>query len=240
MQRRKRIALYGGSFDPVHVGHEAVARELSRLFALDEVLFIPAHLAPHKRGREVTPALHRHAMLALATQGEPRFRVSTVELDAPERPYTVETLARFTETLGEAARLFFVMGADSWAEITTWREWERVLTLTDQLVVTRPGYEIETGHVTEAIRRRVVDVRGASPEEVAAKLGASQEARIYITDAARVEAASTDIRRAAAEGRGAELAALVAPPVAEYINKYGLYREGSGAESFDAGTNRKH
>lgn len=240
MQRRKRIALYGGSFDPVHVGHEAVARELSRLFALDEVLFIPAHVAPHKRGRRVSSPLHRYAMLALATQSEPRFRVSTVELDAPERPFTVETLTSLVGLYGEGVRLFFVMGADSWEEITTWREWERVLTLTDQLVVTRPGYEIGTAHVTSAIRGRVADVRGASPEEVAAALEAPGGARIYLTDAARVEAASTDIRRAAAEGKGAELAALVAPPVAEYINKYGLYREGSGTESFDAGTNRKH
>jgi nicotinate-nucleotide adenylyltransferase len=240
MQRRKRIALYGGSFDPVHVGHAAVARELTRLFALDEVLFIPAHVAPHKRGRRVSAPLHRYAMLALATQGEPRFRASTVELDAPERPFTVDTLTGLLDSYGEGVRLFFVMGADSWAEITTWREWERVLTLTDQLVVTRPGYEIETGHVTGAIRERVSDVRGASPEEVAGVLEASTGARIYLTDAARVEAASTDIRRAAAEGKGAELAALVAPPVAEYINKYGLYREESGAEFFDAGTNRKH
>ncbi len=242
MKRRKRIALYGGSFDPVHVGHTAVARELSRLFALDGVLFIPAHLAPHKRGRKVSAPLHRHAMLALATQGEPRFRVSTLELDAPERPFTVDTLSRLLELYGPDARLFFVMGADSWAEITTWREWERVLTLTDQIVVTRPGYELETTHVTEAIRERVSDVRGASTEEVAAALEASaDETRIYLTDAARVEAASTDIRRAAGDARRwAELASLVAPPVAEYINKHGLYREGNGAEFFDAGTNRTH
>ena len=115
-----------------------------------------------------------------------------------------------------------------------------MLTLTDQLVVTRPGHEIETAHVTEEIRGRVSDVRGASPAEVAGVLEASEGARIYFTDAALVEAASTDIRRAASEGRGAELAALVAPPVADYINKYGLYREESGAEFFDAGTNRKH
>ena len=94
------MALYGGTFDPVHVGHTALARRLLELFALDEVLFIPAHVAPHKRGREVSPALHRYAMLALATQGEERFRVSTVELDEPESPYTVGTLARFVETTG--------------------------------------------------------------------------------------------------------------------------------------------
>lgn len=241
MERRKRIALYGGSFDPVHVGHTAVARELLRLFGLDEVLFIPAHVAPHKRGRKVGSPLHRHAMLALATQGEPRFCISTVELDAPERPFTVETLASLLGAYGERSRLFFVMGADSWTEITTWREWEKVLTLTDQLVVTRPGYEIETGHVTAEIRERILDVRGAVPEKIAATLEAARHAtHIYLTDAALVEAASTDVRRAADEGRAELLVSLVAPPVAEYINKYGLYREGSGTKFFDAGTNQKH
>jgi nicotinate-nucleotide adenylyltransferase len=122
---RRRIAVYGGTFDPVHVGHAAVARSLLELFGLDELLFVPAFVAPHKRDRRVSPAFDRHAMLALATQGERRLRVSTVELSAPERPYTVETLTRFREGFGETARLFFVMGADSWEEITTWREWRR-------------------------------------------------------------------------------------------------------------------
>ena len=171
--RRRRIALYGGTFDPVHVGHIAVARNLSELFALDEVLFIPAHVAPHKRSATVSPALHRHAMLALATQHEARLRISTVELDAPEKPYTVDTLARFQSETGAAARLFFIMGADSWEEIATWREWERVLTMTDQLIVTRPGYALTARHVSESIRERMVDVRGASREVVAREVEAA-------------------------------------------------------------------
>src|SRR5436305_3341473 len=112
---KRRIALYAGTFDPVHVWHMAVARSLLSLFALDEVLFIPAYVAPHKRERRVSPALDRYAMLALATQGEECFRVSTVEMEAPERPYTVNTLSSFCESMGDA-RLFFVMGADSWEE----------------------------------------------------------------------------------------------------------------------------
>src|SRR5881275_566702 len=236
----RRIALYGGTFDPVHAGHMAVARGLLLLFALDEVLFIPAYVAPHKRDRRVTPALDRHAMLALATQGEEHFRVSTVELEAPERPYTVNTLSSFCEGLGGAARLFFVMGADSWEEITTWREWERVLTLTDHLVVTRPGYELPTEHVTPAIRERIVDVRGASREAVEGKLEEGQETRIYLTDAANVEAAATAVRAVVGRGAWDELVALVAPPVAEYIRKYGLYREADGTEFSDAGIKETH
>jgi nicotinate-nucleotide adenylyltransferase len=238
----RRIALYGGTFDPVHAGHLAVARGLLLLFALDEVLFIPAYVAPHKRDRRISPALDRHAMLALATQGEEHFRVSTVELEAPGRPYTVETLSGFCESLGGGARLFFVMGADSWEEITTWREWERVLTLTDQLVVTRPGYELSTAHVTPSIRERVVDVRGQTREQVGRALEEEEGrgARIYLTDAANVDAAATDIRAVVGRGAWDELGALVAPPVAEYIRKYGLYRGADGTEFSDAGIKETH
>ena len=237
----RRIALYGGTFDPVHAGHLAVARGLLLLFALDEVLFIPAYVAPHKRGRRVSPPLHRHAMLALATQGERRFRVSSVELEAPERPYTVETLTRFQQSAeAESSRLFFVMGADSWEEITTWREWERVLTMCDQLVVTRPGHGLGTAHVTEEIRGRIVDARGASRELVEGELARASGTRIYLTDVARVDLSATDVRTAAGTGRAGALEGLVAPAVAEYISKYELYGEGNGAEFSDAGTNRTH
>jgi nicotinate-nucleotide adenylyltransferase len=237
---RRRIAIYGGTFDPVHVGHEAVARNLTELFGLDGVIFVPAFVAPHKRGRKVSPAFDRHAMLALATQGVGSFRVSTAELSSPERPYTVETLAGFCERFGESARLFFVMGADSWEEITTWREWERVLALTDQLVVTRPGYELPTGHVTGAVRARIVDVRGATRGRVEGELSKGEGPRVYLTDAANVRAAATDIRAAVARGEWGVLDSLVAPAVAEYIRKYGLYRETDGTEFSDAGIKGTH
>jgi nicotinate-nucleotide adenylyltransferase len=237
---RSRIAIYGGTFDPVHVGHTAVARSLLELFGLDEVLFVPAFVAPHKRDRKVSPAFDRHAMLALATQDEGRFRVSTVELSAPEKPYTVETLTRFCETLGETARLFFVMGADSWEEITTWREWERVLSLTDHLVVTRPGYELPAGHVTEAVRERMVDVHGATREHVESELEKDEGPRIYLTDAVSVRVAATDVRAAVARGDWAALGELVVPAVAEYIRKYGLYRKTDGTEFSDAGIKGTH
>jgi nicotinate-nucleotide adenylyltransferase len=222
----RRIALYGGTFDPVHEGHMAVAEGLSKLFALDEVLFIPAYVAPHKRKGVVTPALHRHAMLALATQARDDFRVSTAELDQPERPYTWETLSRMRETLGSEAAVFFVMGADSWADITTWREWERVLSLSNHIVVTRPGYELGTDHVTPEVRERIVDLRGGPKEEAAR--GIDDEGggpKIYVTDAVQLDVSATAIRGAVREGREGDWAKLVPPPVADYIRKYGLYEE---------------
>ena len=223
----KRIALYGGTFDPVHDGHLAVARELGARFKFDEVLFIPAHVAPHKRAA-AAPASpwHRHAMLALATQGEPGWRVSTVELEAPERPYTVETIARLRADYGgrggAGVRLFFVMGADSWAEITTWREWERLLAISDHVVVTRPGYEIEAAHVGAAARARIVDLRGAGVGRAEDWLNDEAGPRIFFSDAVMLGISSTGVRRAARAGGGG----LPVPrPVADYLKKHGLYTD---------------
>jgi nicotinate-nucleotide adenylyltransferase len=222
----KRIALYGGTFDPVHTGHVAVAHGLSKIFALDEVLFIPAHVAPHKQGKTVTPGLHRYAMLALATQSEPGFRVSTIELDAPERPYTVDTLSQMRRNLGDEAQIFFLMGADSWMEITTWREWEKLLWLVNHIVVTRPGYELSAEHVTPEIRARVVDLRGQSKDEAAAGCaGSESHQRIFVTDAVNLDISATRIRDAVRAGSEADWLKHVEPSVADYIRKYGLYRE---------------
>jgi nicotinate-nucleotide adenylyltransferase len=225
MDGRKRIALYGGTFDPVHVGHLTVAQNVLKLFALDHLLFIPAHVAPHKRGRGTTPGLHRYAMLALATQDEERLRVSSIELDAPEKPYTVETLGRLQEEAGPQVRLFFIMGADSWADITTWREWERLLEMSEHIIITRPGYELDAEHVPESVRQRIVDLRGARARQVAAAVGDAVGPRLYVTDAVLMDVSATEIRRQVRAGRSAELNRLVPRAVADYIRKYGLYTE---------------
>ena len=235
LMKQRRIGLYGGTFDPVHTGHIAVARALLDLFALDEVLFIPAYVAPHKRGAARRPAspLHRYAMLALATTGEPRLKVSPVELDAPARPYTVETLARVRTEYGAGVRLFFVMGADSWRDITTWREWERLLALTEHVVMTRPGYALSTEHVTEDVRRRVVDLRGRT--DVSAALATASEPRIYFTDAVRADVSATIVRQTARTVAAEGAASLPVPPtVAEYIQKYGVYKDTHDSERDDA------
>ena len=211
--------MYGGTFDPVHTGHLEIARRVLQLFEIEKVLFIPAQMAPHKVGRPVTKPIHRYAMLALATQDDPRFLISTFELEAPDRRYTVDTIPHFQNVLGESTELFFIMGADSWSEITTWREWERLLTMTNHIVVTRPGYEPVTSHVG-AISERVVDLRGSqSPVRIA---GAKQ---IFLTDVVMKDVSATNIRRLASEGRFGELTGLVPGPVLEYIKKYKIYRE---------------
>lgn len=219
MDRQKRIAIYGGTFDPVHLGHLQVARSVSRIFAIDQFLFVPAKLAPHKMDREVTSAFHRHAMLSLATQDDEKICVSTFELERGERQYTVDTLAHFREQY-PGVDLFFVMGADSWSEITTWRDWQRLRSLASLIVVTRPGYDIAIKNADQELMASVVDLRGSSGP---ASLGQTSQ-KVFVTDAVQLDISATDIRRAAREGQEEKLAELVPQEVADYIQKYGLYR----------------
>ena len=212
----RRIALYGGTFDPVHTGHLEIARRVAELFEIEKLIFIPAQMAPHKIGRPVTEPIHRYAMLALATQNDPRLSISTFELDDPRRKYTVDTIGYFQRLFGNECELFFIMGADSWSEITTWREWERLLTMTNHIVVTRPGYEPTTTHVG-ALSERIVDLRSGK--------GALDQQGIFFTDVVMNDVSATNIRRLASEGRIEELEGLVPGPVLEYIRKYAIYRE---------------
>ena len=217
MGAKQRIALYGGTFDPVHVGHLAVARRVSELFEIEKVLFLPAQVAPHKLGKSVTAPMHRYAMLVLATQDDPNVVVSTYELEASGPQYTVDTLAHFVSKLGETSELFFIMGADSWVEITTWREWRRLLTMVNHIVVTRPGYDVDgPGEMND----RIVDMRSKK-----VFTGQFVGPKIYLTDVVMKDVSATKIRSLANINRFDELATLVSPAVAKYIEKYGIYRE---------------
>ena len=223
-----KIAFYGGSFDPPHLGHQTIAEALIDQFELDEFVFIPAFHAPHKKRRQPTPAYDRYAMLCLATQSDANMSVSRIEIEAPERPFSYETLGRLNEMLPRA-EIYFVMGADSWSEITTWREWKEVLSLSNHIVVTRPGYKIETHHVTEEIASRIVDLRGttgtalAPGSEMIDQLTTDiRGATIYFTDRTNLDISATAIREAV-HGRKPDWDADLSAVVANYIEKYQIY-----------------
>jgi nicotinate-nucleotide adenylyltransferase len=219
--RHQRAAIYGGTFDPAHNGHLEVARRVQKLFALDEVIFVPACVPPHKRNTGISSAFHRFAMLALATENDERFRVSTIELDQPDRPFAVETVSRMQQELGDTVRLFFIMGADSWSEITSWRDWQRLLKMCDHIVVTRPGYDLNGAAADGA---RITDVRGLSASEIISLTDDSVTPRAFLTDAVFDDVSATGIRSAVRKEQADELRQMVPTSVAQYIEKYKLYR----------------
>ena len=215
----KRIAYFGGTFDPIHIGHLTIAREIVQLFELDRFYFLPAYHAPHKPERPPTSAFHRFAMLCIATQSEMNIGVSTIEVESGQRRYTIDTLPHL-RAAHPNDKIFFVMGADSWADITTWREWETVLLTFDHIVVTRPGYEIRLDHVSDAVRKRVVDLRKTD------RIGSRSDIpdlRIYMTDAAFIETSATELRADLNDGH-LERDKELPTEVAKYIEKYELYK----------------
>ncbi|HXI26733.1 MAG TPA: nicotinate-nucleotide adenylyltransferase [Pyrinomonadaceae bacterium] len=216
----KRVAIYGGTFDPVHNGHIEAARAVLKFFELDELWFVPAWVPPHKRNANITSAFHRFGMLALATQADQRLLISTVELDSPDRPYAVDTIARM---LKPDQQLFFLIGADSWNEITTWFEWQKLLTLCDLIVVTRPGYEIAPAPA----EANVVDLRGLRDKGAIDMERVSEETaapRVFITDVVNVDVSATTIRSLARAGDVEGLKTMMPPTVADYIEKHRLYK----------------
>lgn len=236
----KRIAFYGGSFDPVHNGHLAIARKLTELFAFDEFVFIPAFHAPHKLSKKPTSGFHRYAMLALTTEADAKIKVSTVELDAPEKPFTFETQAKLKNELPDT-QIFFVIGADSWNEINLWKNWREVLTLTNIVVVTRPAYELNFSHLPAEIKARIVDLRVQSPESRVRRenrgvreLNSEEKklrlsivdsglwTKIYLTDAVQMDVSATKIRQMIRQGN-IVWREFVPPEAAGYIEKYNLY-----------------
>ncbi len=200
-----RLGLYGGSFDPVHLGHLLLAECCREELRLDAVWFLPTAISPFKQGQLAAAARHRVEMLKLAVAGHEALHVSTLEIDRGGVSYTVETLTLVKEQYPNA-ELFFLMGADSFHELPSWREPARICGLAIPVAVSRPDYppvdyDVLRGLVTperlEAIRR----CRVATP---------------------LVDISSTDLRRRVAEGKSIRFRTPRA--VEKYIETHDLYR----------------
>ncbi|MBA2379804.1 MAG: nicotinate (nicotinamide) nucleotide adenylyltransferase [Blastocatellia bacterium] len=215
----KHIAYFGGTFDPVHSGHLAIAREVTSLFHLDRFYFLPAYHAPHKPDRPPTLALHRYAMLCLATAEEKRVFVSPHEIEKNEKRYTIDTIAELQKKHLHDA-VYFVMGADSWADIRTWKEWETLLLTSNHIVMGRPGFPLEAQHVTDPIRSRIIDVRGSSSFS---RQDSPAGTNIYFTDAVHSAASATNLRTDLRDG-SLDRTDHLPLEVANYIEKYEVYR----------------
>jgi nicotinate-nucleotide adenylyltransferase len=199
-----RVALFGGTFDPPHRGHLAVARAAADGFGLDRVLFAPVGRQPLKAGGVASGFADRVAMVELACAGDARFGISLV--DAPREDgganYTVDALAALREGMSEGDRLFSLAGADSFLTIRQWHEPERLLELAEWIVVSRPGFSLD------GLR--------------ALRLTAEQEARVHVLTEVHEEVSATDLRTRLEAG--ACCTDVLPEAVAEYIESHHLYR----------------
>lgn len=206
-----RLGIFGGTFDPVHLGHLLLAECAREQARLEEVWFVPAATPPHKQQRVLTNATHRVEMLELAVAGHPNFRVSLVEIERGGVSYTVDTL-RSIRARHPGAELFLILGADSLEELHTWREAAEICRLALPLVARRPNH-------TLVPHESLLQLIG--PDKW-------QEICEHMIDMPQVDLSASDIRRRVAEGRSIRY--RVPRAVEEYILSHGLYREvASGA-----------
>ena len=200
------LGVFGGTFDPIHNAHLAVAEEAAEVLGLERVLFVPAGEPPHKPGREITPAKDRLAMVELAIAGNPRFAVGRLELDRPGPSYTVDTLEALRADRvagGMGADPVLVLSAEAFLGLMSWREPRRVLELARVVVAPRDGYP------------------DAGPDFLAEHLPDLADRATFL-DGPRLRLSASELRARAASGRS--LRYLVPDAVSAYISDHGLYQ----------------
>lgn len=210
----RRLGILGGTFDPVHLGHLDAAEAARDALALDEVLFVPSHDPPHRSAEPHASAFHRFALVALAIDGRPGCRLSDMELKREGSSYTADTLRALRREGWAPRELFFILGADAFADIATWREFPAVLDAAHFVVIARPGISVDVAFARSPdLRSRV--------RPVVAGAGVPPTPVIYLVDARTHDVSSTAIRRRLATGERIE--GLVPSPVARHILVHHLY-----------------
>ncbi|HEY3769564.1 MAG TPA: nicotinate-nucleotide adenylyltransferase [Candidatus Angelobacter sp.] len=238
-----KIALFGGTFDPVHLGHLAVARAAAEKFGLGRVYFTPADIPPHKQKKKLTDFQHRFAMLALATAEDPRFVPSLLDAHTGQPNYSINTVRRLKGMLKKTDKLYFLIGIDAFKDIATWRQPEELLAEVEFIVVSRPGYSLaDVGRAlpqslrpTDLMLRALAHKNGRQQQSdgTIAVMGAT----VHLLGEVHEKVSSTQIR-AAANKPVKHVSRHVPQLVAEYIKKEHLYTGGSSAERNGAGTDK--
>ena len=217
------MGLFGGSFDPIHRGHLALAQAAASRYSLRQVLFVPANVPPHKQKQPLTAFIHRYAMVALGTQDERGFVPSLLEATSGGVNYSIDTVRRLKQTLKKSDRLFFLVGIDAFRDVAQWHEARALLAECDFIVASRPGYSLR-------------DVAESLPEDLRPPAAVTRPFRkqpakgdlvlpgvtLHLLEGVHQSVSATTIRVAAAQGK--PLTRWLDPRVVDYIRKHGLYR----------------
>jgi nicotinate-nucleotide adenylyltransferase len=218
-QHRRSVALFGGTFDPIHAGHIAVAQAAQRRFHLDAIYFIPSSRPPHKSRGELTPFVHRYTMAALACADHPGFVPSLAEAPVPGVPphvfYTIDTVRRFHREHPDH-HLYFILGADQFLEIPTWKNYESLLDACDFIIASRPGFRLD------ALRLVIPPEKlGRTPAPDPHRI-ALRKTDIHLLTTVASHVSSTEVRERLQ--RKQSIHGLVPTRVEEYILGQALYR----------------
>jgi len=222
----KRVGILGGTFDPVHLGHLDAARAALSALHLDSVLMLPSYIPPHRPQQPRASAFHRFAMVSIACLPLDRLSASDIELRAAETSYTVDTLQRLHAQGYCAEQLFFITGADAFAEIATWHEYPRVLAEANFVVVSRPKFEVSRlRNRLPELAERMVDVSDGQPHQPSGGRNITNQGGrlpIFLVDAPTCDVSSTEVRRLLS--RGESVSRLVPQDVETHIRKHFLYQ----------------
>jgi nicotinate-nucleotide adenylyltransferase len=201
----KRIGIFGGTFNPIHMGHLIIAEEVCQQHHLSKILFIPAYIPPHKYVNDLAEAHHRYQMIKAAINGKSKFEVSDLEIKREGKSYTIDTIQEILDCYGKDCEVFLIMGADSLNELELWKNIKKLSQLCHFVIVNRPGFKT----VASA---RLVEIIGSN------NISDMERLRVEI---APVDISSTDIRKKLNEGL--EIKGLVPDDVEAYLKEHGLY-----------------
>lgn len=218
MSRAKRIALFGGTFDPIHAGHLAVARAARRALGLDRVYFVTSGRPPHRRPKPVTPFIHRHAMVTLACGDDAGLLPSLLEAGpnfcGGQVHYSIDTVRRMRQRLSAADQLYFIVGADAFAQIRTWKDYRALLESCSFVVANRPGFSLS--ELARVLPEEWVERARIRPREIVL-----DRTSIHLLPAVHSPVRAREIRRRVRSGQS--IRGLVPGAVEDYIRKMGLY-----------------
>ncbi|MDD5542394.1 MAG: nicotinate-nucleotide adenylyltransferase [Acidobacteriia bacterium] len=221
-----RIAVFGGTFDPIHLGHLRIAQRVRDRFQLAQIVFITAARPPHKSGLPLTGGCDRHAMVSLALRGERKFIPSTLELNVTEKKnYTIDTLRKIRRSLRASDELFLILGADQFKEFRTWYRSDALLKQVALIVISRPGWRIRSlvedadPGLAEAVT--IVETTRSQRSRTHRRLPARPPA-IYVVSDIKIDISSTSIRAKIKAGKSVR--GCLDPLVIDYIRRNHLYR----------------
>ena len=213
------IGIFGGTFDPIHLGHLRAAEEVREAEEVDEMWLVPAALPPHKEGERLAGVADRLRMVELAVAGVPGFRVSRLELDRPGPSYSIDTLRAVRAQVGEAARLVLVLGLDAFRDFHLWKDQAELFVLADLVVVTRPPApaQLTTDEIPLAAREAFWYDSGS---------GVFRHRSGHVLKLQHITALDISAARVRANiAADRSIRFLVPPPVEAYIAEHRLYRE---------------